>query len=67
MIDNTYAFTLGREWKLSLAELFAVFGEENYISHTEIVALFRIHGYSDEQLQKKFLTLGGSVRIIRIV
>lgn len=35
--------------------------------HTEIVALFQITGYSDEQLARKFLTIGGSIRIIKIL
>lgn len=64
---NLYAFTLGREWKLSLAELFAVFGADAYRIHTETIAIFQIHGYSDEQLAKKFLTIGGSIRIIKIL
>jgi tRNA G10 N-methylase Trm11 len=64
---NLYAFTLGREWKVSLAELMAIFGTESYQSHTETIALFQIVGYSTEQLQKKFLTIGGSIRIIEIL
>ncbi|MFZ2255422.1 MAG: hypothetical protein WAW59_04495 [Patescibacteria group bacterium] len=31
------------------------------------MAIFQIVGYSDEQLAKKFLTLGGQIRIIRIL
>lgn len=64
---NLFAFTLGREWKLSLAELFAIFGNDAYQTHTETVAIFQIPGYSDEQLAKKFLTIGGSIRIIKIL
>jgi len=64
---SLYIFTLGREWKLSLAELFALWWEEAYQIHTEEVAIFQIVGYSDEQLAKKFLTLGGQIRIIRIL
>ncbi len=64
---NLYAFTLGREWKLSLAELMAIFGSESYQSHTEIVAIFQIVGYSNEQLQRKFLNIGGSIRLIEIL
>jgi len=30
------------------------------------VAIFEIHGYSHEQMRKKFLTLGGSIRIIAV-
>lgn len=64
---SLFAFTLGREWKLSLAELFAIFGNNAYQTHTETVAIFQILGYSDEQLAKKFLTIGGSIRIIKIL
>ena len=64
---NLYAFTLGREWKISLAELMAIFGTESYQSHTETIAIFQIVGYSTEQLQRKFLTIGGSIRIIEIL
>lgn len=64
---NLYAFTLGREWKVSLAELMAIFGTESYQSHSETVAIFQIVGYSTEQLQRKFLTIGGSIRIIEIL
>lgn len=64
---NLYAFTLGREWKVSLAELFALWGTDAYQSHTETIAIFQIMGYSVEQLQRKFLTIGGSIRIIAIL
>lgn len=64
---NLFAFTLGREWKVSLAELMAIFGTESYQSHTETVAIFQILGYSAEQLQRKFLNIGGSIRIIEIL
>ncbi len=64
---NLYAFTLGREWKLSLAELIAVFWNDAYESHSESIAFFHIVGYSPEQLGRKFLTLWGSIRIIAIL
>lgn len=64
---NLYAFTLGREWKVSLAELFALWGTDAYQSHTETVAIFQIIGYSAEQLKRKFLNIGGSIRIIAIL
>lgn len=64
---NLYAFTLGREWKISLAELMAIFGTESHQSHTETIAIFQIVGYSTEQLQRKFLTIWGSIRIIEIL
>ncbi|NRH20950.1 hypothetical protein HOO68_02820 [Candidatus Gracilibacteria bacterium] len=64
---NLFAFTLGREWKVSLAELMAIFGTESYQSHTETIAIFQILGYSAEQLRRKFLNIGGSIRIIEIL
>ncbi len=70
-IENTlqplYAFSLGREWKLSLAELIAVFGAENYQEHSGIIAIFKIHGWSDEQLAQRFLSIGGSIRVMKII
>lgn len=63
---SLYAFTLGREWKLSLAELISIWWEESYQTHSEEIAIFQIIGYSDEQLAKRFLTLGGSIRMIAI-
>jgi tRNA G10 N-methylase Trm11 len=64
---NLYAFTLGREWKISLAELMSIFGQESYQSHSETIAIFQIMGYSSEQLRRKFLNIGGSIRIIEIL
>lgn len=64
---NLYAFTLGREWRVSLAELIAIFGIEAYQSHSEMMAIFQIIWYSREQLQRKFLNIGGSIRIIEIL
>ncbi len=34
--------------------------------HSEEIAIFQIVGYSDEQLAKRFITLGGSIRMIAI-
>ena len=66
-LQHLYAFTLGREWKLSLAELFAVWWADSYREHSETVAIFQIVGYSDDQIAKKFLTIGGSIRVMKIV
>ena len=65
-ICSLFGFTLGREWKLSLAELIAIFGEENYREHSEIIAIFEIHGWSDEQIVRRFLTIGGSIRVMKV-
>lgn len=65
--NTLFAFTIGREWKLSLAELMAIFGEESYREHSELIAIFEIRGWSDEQIAKRFLTIGGSIRVMKIV
>ena len=46
--NTLFAFSLGREWKLSLAELMAIFWEENYREHSEVIAIFEIRGWSDD-------------------
>ena len=63
---NTYAFTLGRESKLSLAELFAVFGPSSYETHTDEIALFS-PAYTDDEIMKVFRNIGGSIRVMRII
>lgn len=65
-MSNLYAFSLGREWKLSLAELFALFGEKSYHSHSETVAIFSL---SDEEksIITKFRNIGGSIRVMKIL
>jgi tRNA G10 N-methylase Trm11 len=65
--NTVYAFTLGREWKLSLAELIAIFGMESYREHTELLAIFEIRGWSDEQVVQRFLMIGGSIRVMKII
>lgn len=67
MDSHLYIFTLGHAWKLSLSELIAIFGMEAYQTHTPYLALFRITQYTHDQLAKKFLTIGGSLRIIKII
>ncbi len=58
-----FAFILGREYKLSLAELTHVFGVENLREHNEEIALFEL-----EKLDSKaILSLGGTTRIIEIL
>ncbi len=66
-IRNYYAFSLGREWRLSLAELIAVFWENNYREHSEDVAIFALSQYTDEDLEKLFRVIWGSIRIMKIV
>lgn len=63
---NTYAFTLGRESKLSLAELFALFGEDTYDTHTDEIAIFSLQ-YEDSDIAAIFRNIGGSIRVMRIL
>lgn len=66
-IYNYYAFTLGREWKLSLAELLSIYWSDSYRWHTESVALLEIHDQSSEELTRKFRQIGGSIRMIQVL
>ncbi len=63
---NTYAFTLGRESKLSLAELFALFGEDSYDTHTDEIAIFSLQ-YEDSDIAAIFRNIGGSIRVMRVL
>ena len=60
---SLFAFILGREYKLSLAELIHVFGQSNLRDFNEEIAIFEF-----EKLDSKaILALGGTTRIIQIV
>lgn len=60
---SLFAFILGREYKLSLAELIHVFGQQNLRDFNEEIAIFEL-----EKLDSKaILTLGGTTRIIQIM
>ncbi len=61
-----YAFSLGRESKLSLAELFALFGEEAFLSQSEDIAIFAV-AKSDSDIIAIFRNIWGSIRVMRIV
>ena len=63
---NLFAFTLGRESKLSLAELFSLFGEKAYENHSDEIALFALP-YSDTEISAIFRNIGGSVRVMRLI
>lgn len=59
-----YAFILGREYKLSLAELGSVFWFENCKFFNETIALFDIQ---TPVTTKTLSRLGGTIRIIKIL
>lgn len=63
---NLFAFSLGRESKLSLAELFALFGKASYENHSDEIALFALP-YTDTDLSAIFRNIGGSVRVMRLI
>ena len=63
---NTYTFTLGREWKLSLAELFSLFGQDAYVTHSETVAIFALPHEKDDIIAI-FRNIGGSIRAMEIL
>ncbi len=65
--SHLYAFTLGREWKLSLAEVIAVFGATAYREHSEQIALFEITYMTESTIIDIFATLWGSVRVMKIL
>lgn len=58
-----YAFVLGREYKLSLAELIAVFGRENLVDFNREIAIFELQNSPKNRLPH----LGGTTRIIEII
>lgn len=63
MIHTSYiAFTLGREWRLSLAELIALYGISSMVVYDERVAIFHI----EDCTRQDFLTLGGTIRAIEV-
>ena len=66
-INNLYAFTLGREWKLSLAELLSIFGADTYRANNETIALLSIESLNSTELVNTFRKIGGSVRVIEIL
>lgn len=57
-----YACILGREYRLSLAELIHVFGYDAYREHNEMVAIFELESLPDNVL----FSLGGTTRIIEL-
>jgi len=59
-----YAFILGREWKLSLAELGSILGWEGLEHFTPEIAIFtREHELEGRILER----IGGTIRIIRVL
>jgi tRNA G10 N-methylase Trm11 len=61
-----FAFSLGRENKLSLAELFALFGEDAYRDHTDEIATFSLP-YDDTDINAIFRNIGWSIRVMRVL
>ncbi len=64
--SSLYAFTLGRESKLSLAELIAIFWSDSYLDHTDEIALFSLQ-HEESDLITRFRAIGGSIRMMQIL
>ncbi len=60
------AYVLGREWKISLAELISLFGNDALEVASEQIAVFSLPMNGKENLIKNFQNIGGSVRMIEI-
>lgn len=61
--EQLYAFELGREWKLSLAEIEAIFGADAVEKVTEKLAFVR----TDIDVRSIFWNMGGVVRAFRVL
>jgi hypothetical protein len=66
-LKHLYAFTLGREWRLSLAELLAIFWADSYQSNTEEIAILKITDKTSSEIALMFRNIGWSVRVIEII
>ncbi len=64
--ENLFAFTLGRESKLSLAELIALFGGDALENLNDEIAIFSLP-QSDIDINTIFRNIGGSIRVIRLI
>jgi len=60
---NLYAFELGRKKELCLAELLAVFGEENLVEKNMDTAIFKSKEKNFQDIQN---SLGGTIKIVEI-
>lgn len=67
MNSSLYAFTLGREWKISLAELLAIFPVDSLFSYNESFAIFSLNQVNDADIVGIFGKLWGSIRVIKIL
>lgn len=64
--ENLFAFTLGRESKLSLAELISLFGYDKLEDFNDEIAIFSL-SESDTDINAIFRNIGGSIRVIRLI
>jgi tRNA G10 N-methylase Trm11 len=63
---NRYVFEIGREWKLSLAEIEAIFGRTAIIFHSQKIVLVESE-FSPKQIAEIGETMGGTIRILELV
>ena len=59
-----FAFILGREFKLSIAELLALLPDESIVFSND--GLLVAEGISEEEARSVFLKCGGSIRLLRL-
>lgn len=63
---NRYIFEIGREWKLSLAEIEAIFGRTAILSYSQKIVLIESE-FSPKQIAEIGETMGGTIRILELV
>ena len=60
-----FAFLLGREYKLSLAEIFAVFPMADFAVANEQIAL--VSGIEEDAVRSGFARMGGTIKVVKIL
>ena len=63
---NRYIFEIGREWKLSLAEIEAIFGRTAIFFHSQKIVLVESE-FNIKQIAEIGETMGGTIRILELV
>ena len=60
----THIFFLGREYLLSLAEIFAVYPTARYLAHTRTWCM--VEGLTDEIIASVYPSMGGIIKVVRV-
>ena len=64
---NLYAFQLGKNPQLSLAELHAVIGKENFVDNVSKHAIFKLEQQTKESASTLLARLGGTIKISEVI